>query len=26
MKVCAFRLYYTPPGRMSYLPSVMKNN
>lgn len=26
MKVCGFRLYYTPPGGTSYLPAVMKDN
>ena len=26
MKICGFRLYYTPPGATSYLPSVMKGD
>jgi len=26
MKICGFRLYYTPPGGTSYLPAVMKGN
>jgi hypothetical protein len=26
MKVCAFRLYYTPPSATTYLPAVLNDN
>jgi hypothetical protein len=26
MKICGFRLYYTPAGATSYLPAIMKDN